>query len=104
MRTLGVIEVEPFIDNPFSYEAVGQFMQIESFVLERAPWPLNEDIVHAPSSALHGDCDLCALEHTGEVIAGEDDLLIDRRSHCWLKLGPGWSRLIIALRIPRLIA
>ena len=31
------MEVEPFTDNPFSYEAVGQFMQIDSFVLERAP-------------------------------------------------------------------
>ena len=69
MRTLGVIEVEPFTDNPFSYEAVGQFMHIDSFVPERAPWRLNQDVVQAPSSAIHGDCDLCTLERTGEVIA-----------------------------------
>ena len=25
----------------------------------------------APSSAIHGDCDLCTLEHTGEVMASE---------------------------------
>ena len=45
MRALGVIEADPFCDDPFGLEAVSQFMQVDRFVLERAPQPLDEDVV-----------------------------------------------------------
>ena len=71
MGTLGVVEVDPLTDDPFGLKAVRQFVQVNRFVLEGAPEPLDEDVVHASAPTVHGDRDIGILEHTGEAKAGE---------------------------------
>ena len=71
MGPLGVVEPDPFADDPLGVEAVGQFVQVNRLVLERAPQSLNEDVVHAPAAPVHGDRDPGLLEATGDLEAGE---------------------------------
>ena len=47
MGPLGVVETHPFADDPLGLEAVGELMQVDGLILERAPQALNEDVVHA---------------------------------------------------------
>ena len=67
----GVVEVDPLADDPFRLEAVGQLVQLDRLVFERPPQPLDEDVVHAPAPAVHGDRHIRGLEHAGEPQAGK---------------------------------
>ena len=71
MRPLGIVKIDPVADDPFGFEAIRQLVQIDRLVFERAPQPLDEDVVHAAAPAVHRDGDRRRLEHTGEVEAGE---------------------------------
>ena len=71
MGPLGVVEVDPFADDPFGLEAIGQFVEVNRLVFERPPESLDEDVIHAAAPAVHGDRDLLALERAGKVKAGE---------------------------------
>ena len=66
MGPLGVIEVDPRADDPFGLEAVGELVQVDRFIFERAPQAFDEDVVHAPAPAIHGDRDLSSLENAGQ--------------------------------------
>ena len=55
MGPLSVVEVDPLANDPFGPEAVGQVVQVDRLVLERPPGALDEDVVHAPAPAVHGD-------------------------------------------------
>ena len=46
MGPLGVVEVDPFANDAFGLEAIRQLVQVDRLVLEGAPQPLNEDVVH----------------------------------------------------------
>ncbi len=71
MGPLGVVEAYPLADDPFGPEAVGEFVQVDRLVFERPPQALDEDIVHTPAPAIHGDFDIGFFQHAGEVEAGE---------------------------------
>ncbi len=71
MGPFSVVEVHPLADNLFGLEAVGQFMQVDGFIFERAPQTFDEDVVHAPAPPIHGDRDLGGFKNAGEVKAGE---------------------------------
>ena len=71
MGPLGVVEFDPLCDDPHRFEAVGQLVQVDRLVFERAPEPLDEDVVHTAAPPIHGDRDIRAAEHAGEVEAGE---------------------------------
>ena len=71
MRPRGVIEVEPLGNDPLGGEAVGEFVQVDGLVFERAPEALDEDVVHAAAPAIHGDGDAGVFEHSRELEAGE---------------------------------
>ena len=71
MGPLGVVEVDPRADDPFGLEAVGQLVQVDRLVFERAPQTFDKDVVHTAAPPIHGDGDLRVLEHAGEVEAGE---------------------------------
>jgi len=45
MRALGVVELDPVIDDAFCLEAVSDFMEIDGLLFERPPQPFNEDVV-----------------------------------------------------------
>ena len=71
MGPFGVVEVDPLCNDPFGLEAVGQFMQVDGLIFERAPQAFDEDVVHAPAPPIHGDADAGIIEDAGEVEAGE---------------------------------
>ena len=71
MGSLGVVEVDPLTDHPFGDKAVGQFVQVDGFIFERAPQAFDKNVVHASAPPIHGDRGLRVLENTGKVIAGE---------------------------------
>ena len=53
MRALRVVEPNPVIDDPFCLEAVGDFMQIDGFLLQRPPQPFAEDVVEIAAPTIH---------------------------------------------------
>ncbi len=71
MGPLGVVEADPFADNPLGLEAISELVQVDRFIFERAPQPFDKYVVHAPAPAIHGDRHAGVLEHIGEVGAGE---------------------------------
>src|SRR3546814_12714443 len=76
MGTMLVVIGEP------SGKAGAQFIsglegvQVDAFVFQGAPEPLDEDIVHPASPAIHADLDLGRAQNAGEGVAGELTALI----------------------------
>ena len=52
---LKVVKADPITDQAPGLEAVGDLVQVDRLVFERAPQPLDEDVVHAPAPAIHRD-------------------------------------------------
>lgn len=50
MRPLGIVKIDPLADDLFGLKPIRQLVQIARLVFERAPQPLDEDVVHAPST------------------------------------------------------
>jgi len=71
MGPFGDVEVDPLGDTPSGPETVRQLVQGDGLVCERAPRPLDKDIVHDPAAAIHGDADAGILERAGEGGTGE---------------------------------
>lgn len=55
MGPFGVVEGHPFSDHPSGLEAIGDFFEIDRFLLERPPQTLDEDVVHASTAPIHRD-------------------------------------------------
>ena len=93
MGALCVVEADPLADDPHRREPVGQIMQVDGLVFERAPEPFDKDVVHAAASPIHGDRDARVLEHAGKVEAGELASLVGvedrRRAVFGQRLGQG---------------
>ncbi len=66
MRAYGIVETDPRGDQVFSDEAIHHFMQIDRFVFEATPQPLDEDVVHASPTTVHGDLDIRGSQNIGE--------------------------------------
>ena len=45
--------------------------QVHLLLFERPPQPLDKNVVHTSSAAIHADCDLSGLKFTGELLTGE---------------------------------
>lgn len=45
MRSLGVVEFEPLVDDAFGLESVPQFVQIDGLLFKGPPQPFDEDVV-----------------------------------------------------------
>ena len=66
-----VVEVHPPADSGPSLGTGCELGQVDAFVRERSPQPLDEHVVHPAALAVHRDADASLLEHVGEVDAGE---------------------------------
>ena len=53
MRALGVVKADPVVDDPFSLEAVGDFMQIDGLLLQGSPQPFDEDVVQITAPTIY---------------------------------------------------
>ena len=71
VKTGLVVESDPFADAGFGLAAVAVALEIDVFVLERPPQPLDEDIVHPAPAPIHRDLDASLSEHASEGLAGE---------------------------------
>jgi len=71
VRSLDVVNSDPVSDQAPGREAVGDLVQVDRLVLERAPQPLDKDIVHEPAPIIHRDVDAGLLQSPGEGKAGE---------------------------------
>src|SRR4029077_13271794 len=71
MKPTTVVEGDPVCDSCLGLAAVGIALEIDVLMLERPPQPLDEDVVHPTTAAIHGDLDPCARQRAGEGRTGE---------------------------------
>src|SRR5580700_10251477 len=71
-----VVEAEPGANAGLRLGDTGIGVQIDLFIFQAAPQPLDEDVVHAAALAVHADRDTAILEHAGELGAGKLAALI----------------------------
>ena len=71
MRALAIVIFDPAANADPRLAAGLKGMQVDALVFERAPQPLNEDVVHPAALAVHRDPDTSIFQHIGEGDAGE---------------------------------
>src|SRR5438477_12824901 len=71
MKARVVVKIDPLSDAGFRLAAIAVAFEIDILVLERAPQPLDEHIVHPPAAAVHRDLDTGLGKPAGEGHAGE---------------------------------
>ena len=71
MRPRSVVIVDPAADPGPGLGADFEGLKIDAFVLETAPQPLDHDVVHPPTSAVHGDLHAGVLQDLREGHARE---------------------------------
>ena len=71
-----IVESEPLRDAGMRFAAVGIVLQIDVLIFERAPQPLDEDVVHAAPASVHRDSNASIFENAGESRARELAALI----------------------------
>jgi hypothetical protein len=71
VRAAVVVKGNPISKPLVQLATIGIALEINILVLEAAPQPLDEDVVHPAAAAIHGDLDAGPFERTGEGHAGE---------------------------------
>lgn len=66
-----VVERDPPPDPGLCLASSFESVQIDAFVLERPPQPLDHDVVHPPALAVHRDPNAGLLENLGKIQGGE---------------------------------
>jgi hypothetical protein len=77
--TPAVVEGNPCGNAVPRFAAVGVALEVDVFLLERAPQALDEHIVHPAPAAIHRDLNAGLFERSGERRAGELAALISSR-------------------------
>jgi hypothetical protein len=77
VKTPLVVKGDPFSDAEPGFVAVGAAREVNVLVLQRAPQPLDEHIVHAAAATVHGDGDAGFGERAGEGGRGELRALVN---------------------------
>src|SRR5437763_1095206 len=70
MKARVVVKIDPFSDAGSRLAAIAVAFEIDILVFERAPQPLDEDIVHPPAAAVHRDLDTGLGKQASEGLAG----------------------------------
>src|SRR3954454_21183546 len=71
MWTSQIVKAEPSGDPRPRLETVGVSLQIDLLVFERAPEPLDEDVVHPSAPSIHRNAHAGRCERAGELARGE---------------------------------
>lgn len=71
MELLMVVEAEPVADAGSRLRHAPVVVQIDLFVFQRAPQPLNKDVVHVAPAAIHADRHAALGQHAGELVGRE---------------------------------
>ena len=61
MWPVATIEVYPVVDDALGCEAVGDVLQVDGFVFERAPETFDEDVVHGEADLRLGEGDFAQV-------------------------------------------
>ena len=68
---VGVVKVQPGANTGLGFGDSRISMQVDLLVFETTPQPLDKDVVHASTLAVHADRDAMPLKGAGEVVTGE---------------------------------
>ena len=55
VRSLGIIEADPVLNDLIDFQAVSDFIQVNGLLFEGTPEPFDEDVVQVAASAIHRD-------------------------------------------------
>jgi hypothetical protein len=72
MRTMFVVEPDVAPDVVLGLRSIVVGPQVDFFVLDRSPEPLDEDVVAPGALAVHADVDAVTFEEVDEVAVGTD--------------------------------
>ena len=76
MGSIRVIVVDPTTDPCSCLTAGLEGIEVDAFVFQRAPQPLDEDVIHPTATTVHRDADVGILQGVAEGKAGELRALI----------------------------
>jgi hypothetical protein len=76
VRTPAIVKGDPRADAGVRVTAVDVALEVDVLMLERAPQPFDEDVVHPAAAAIHRDAHTGGYQHAGEGCAGELAALI----------------------------
>ena len=76
MGSIGVVVADPTTDPCSCLTAGLEGIEVDAFVFQRSPQPLDEDVVHPAATTIHRDTDVGILQGVGEGKAGELRALI----------------------------
>ena len=71
MLALGIVKLQPSANSSLGFGNSRISVEVDLFVFETAPQPLDKDVVHAPPLAIHADRDLMPFQGAGEIVTGE---------------------------------
>src|ERR1041384_2624529 len=63
----GIIVADPPSQSGTQFRSGLECVQIDALILQAAPEPLDEYVVHPAPTAVHRDACACFLQHTGEA-------------------------------------
>ena len=96
MRALLVVELHPLSDASLRFWSGFPGMQIDAFVFQGPPQPLDEDVVEEPSLAIHWDADACSAQLVRPGKGRELGALIGVHDLGWTELVDGFVQCIDA--------
>src|SRR5258708_36116571 len=85
MRATGIVEYHPFADAGPCVMAARICFEMYLLVFERAPDPLDENVVHPATAPVHSDADAGGLEPARLGRAGELRALVGAE-YLWLRV------------------
>lgn len=53
MRPFGIVERDPFFDDPSGLESIPDFSEVDRFLFQASPEPLNKDVVQVSATTIH---------------------------------------------------
>ncbi len=74
--SIGIVVADPPTDPCSCLTAGLEGIEVDAFVFQRSPQPLDEDVVHPAATAVHRDADVGIVQGVGEGKAGELRALI----------------------------
>jgi hypothetical protein len=85
---LGIIKPEVFFQTPVKLNAIIKHMNIDAFIFDALPQPLDEDVIDCPAFTVHADGNrfIPVFQQGGVLIPGELASLI-RVDDLWLTMG-----------------
>ena len=76
VKAIPVIKIEPIAETVPKFGPAAKRVKVNIVVLDCPPQPLYENIVLAPASAIHADCNAVALKQTRKSLTGKLSALV----------------------------